>query len=308
VSRDENPELFSLVIGGYGLYGVILDVTLRVTRDELYRQSADSIDYRAFPEYLARVLNDRGVALMLARPSIDPDPASFLREVVVVTWRHAPPGAQGRFELTEEEHVARDRLFFGVSRRFGWAKSLRWSLQKKIELGTEGARLVSRNNSMRPPLAPLEFLDYRSRRDTDIIQEYFVPVEGFVPFMDRFREILLADKANVLSSTVRYVTANATPALAYAPERPALAVIQMSNVGLSAEEQARAEATTRRLVDAALEHGGTYYLTYQLYPTPEQFHRAYPGAARAFERKRHYDPDETFSSQFYERYGHAAPR
>ena len=78
----------------------------------------------------------------------------------------------------------------------------------------------------------------------------------------------------------------------------------MSNVGLSAEEQARAEAVTRRLVDAALEHGGTYYLTYQLYPTPEQLHRAYPNARHAFERKRFYDPDEIFSNQFYERYGH----
>jgi len=304
VSRTENAELFSLAIGGYGLYGVILDATLRVTRDELYEQSAVSMDYREFPAYLARIRLDREVALMLARPSIEPDPRSFLRELVVVTWRRARPGKGGAFALTEEAHVTRDRFFFGLSRRFDWAKSLRWRLQKKVELGAGQARLVSRNNAMRPPLAPLELLDYRSRRDTDIIQEYFVPVEEFVPFMDRFREILLADDANVLSSTVRYVTANATPALAYAPQRDALAVIQMSNVGLSATAQARAEATTRRLVDAALEHGGSYYLTYQLYPTPEQLHRAYPGARRAFERKRFYDPDETFSNQFYERYGH----
>jgi FAD/FMN-containing dehydrogenase len=308
-SREENPELFSLVIGGYGLYGVILDATLRVARDELYEQSAASVDYREFPDYLARnILADKEVTLMLARPSIDPDPQSFLREVVVVTWRRAPPGTQGDFALTEEAHVARDRFFFGISRRFDWAKALRWSLQKKLELGAGQARLMSRNNSMRPPLAPLELLDYRSTRDTDIIQEYFIPVEGFVPFMDRFREVLLADDANVLSSTIRYVTPNATPALAYAPHRPALAVIQMSNVGLDATAQSRAEATTRRLVDAALEHGGTYYLTYQLYPTPEQLHRAYPGAARAFELKRHYDPDQTFSSHFWERYGHSAPR
>ena len=308
VSRDENPELFSLVIGGYGLYGVILDATLRVARDELYEQKALSVDYREFPQYLARIRTDPDVALMLARPSIDPDPTSFLREMVAVTWRRAPPGANGSFDLTEEAHVTRDRFFFGLSRRFGWAKSLRWTLQKKLELGAGQARLVSRNNAMRPPLAPLELLDYRSPRDTDIIQEYFVPVDRFVPFMDRFREILVADRANVISATVRYVTANATPALAYAPDRDALAVIQMSNVGLSANEQARAEAMTRRLVDAALEQGGTYYLTYQLYPTPEQLHRAYPGAGRAFERKRFYDPDETFSNQFYERYGHSAAR
>ena len=306
-SRAENPELFALVIGGYGLFGVILDVTLRVARDELYEQRAVSMDYREFPRYFAQVQSDPETVLMLARPSIDPDPESFLREMVVATWRRAANDGTDRFGLTEEAHVWRDRFFFGLSRRFSWAKSLRWRLQKRVELGAGAARIVSRNNAMRPPLAPLEFLEYRSPQDTDIIQEYYVPVESFVPFMDRFRAILVADEVNVLSSTVRYVTPNATPVLAYAPHRPVFAIIQMSNVPLSAEGQARAEAVTGRLIDAALEHGGTYYLTYQLYPTPAQLHRAYPNARHAFERKRFYDPEEIFSSRFYERYGHTEP-
>jgi hypothetical protein len=175
-------------------------------------------------------------------------------------------------------------------------------------MGPGETRIVSRNNAMRPPLAPLKLLDYRSSRDTDIIQEYYIPVERFVPFMDRFRDILLVGNLNVLSATVRYVTPNSTPALAYAPSDDVFAIIHMSNVGLSADAQAHAEAVTRQLVEAALEHGGTYYLTYQLYPTPEQLHRAYPNAGHAFERKRFYDPDEVFTSQFYERYGHTQPR
>jgi FAD/FMN-containing dehydrogenase len=309
VGPTGNPELFSLVIGGYGLYGVILDVTLRVTRDELYEQRAVSMDYTEFPDYFARRIQpDSETALMLVRPSIDPDPRSFLRELVVVTWRRAGGGRTGSFRLTEEAHVWRDRFFLGLSRRFDWAKALRWKLQKKVELGAGQTRIVSRNNAMRPPLAPLELLQYHSRHDTDIIQEYYVPVENFVRFMDRFREILVAGRMNVLSSTVRYVAPNATPALAYAPGRAAFAIIQMSNVGLSAEAQAHAQAVTRQLVEAALDNGGTYYLTYQLYPSPEQLHRAYPNARRAFERKRFYDPDELFTSRFYETYGHTGPR
>ena len=309
VSRDENPELFSLVIGGYGLYGVILDVTLRVTRDELYEQRAVSMDYADFPAYFAEQIEpDPEVALMIARPSIDPGPELFLRELVVVTWRRAGADEPGTFELTEEATVLRDKFFFGLSRRFDWAKSLRWSLQKRLEPTLNDARPVSRNNAMRPPLAPIEFLDYASRRDTDILQEYFVPVESFVPFMDRFREILVSGEMNVLSTTVRYVTPNSTPALSYAPRGEVFAIVLMSNVGLSAEAQAHARAVTRQLVDAALEHEGTYYLTYQLYPTVEQLHRAYPNATHAFERKRFYDPAETFTSQFYERYGHTQPR
>ncbi len=308
VSRDTNPELFALVIGGYGMYGVILDVTLRVTRDALLEQRAVSMDYTAFPAYFAEQIKpDPDIALMLVRPSIDPDPASFLRELVVVTWRRAPAGTQGSFQLTEEAHVWRDRFFLGLSRRYDWAKSLRWSLQKRVELGAGEARVMSRNNAMRPPLAPLELLQYRSGHDTDIIQEYFVPIARFVPFMDRFREILVAGRMNVLSSTVRYVAPDSTPVLAYAPDKDVFAIIQMSNVELSAEGQAHAAEVTRQLVDAAIDNGGTYYLTYQLYPTPEQLYRAYPRAGTAFERKRFYDPTELFSSQFYERYGHAQP-
>ena len=305
VSRTQHPELFGLVIGGYGMYGVILDVTLRVTRDELYEQNAVAMDYAAFPAYFAQhVAADSDVALLLVRPSIDPSPDAFLRELVVVTWRRAQPGADASFALTEEAHVWRDRFFLELSRRYDWAKRWRWSLQKQIELGAGEHRVVSRNNAMRPPLAPLELLQYHSRRNTDIIQEYYVPVENFVPFMDRFREILLTGKMNVISSTVRYVAPNATPVLAYAPKRPAFAIIQMSNVGLSAAAQARARDVTRQLVDAAIDLGGTYYLTYQLYPTAAQLHRAYPNARRAFDRKRFYDPTELFSSQFYEAYGH----
>ncbi len=308
VSRTENPELFSLAIGGYGMYGVILDVTLRVTRDEVYEQRSESVDYRKFPAWFARrVKGDSDVVLMLARPSIDPHPDRFLKEVVAVTWTRVRDGRTAAVELTEEEHVLRDRFFFGLSRRFNWAKSLRWRLQKRVELGAGATRVVTRNNSMRPPLAPLEFLDYQSSRDTDIIQEYYVPTDRFVPFMDRFRDILLKSRMNVLSSTVRYVKPNRTPTLAYAPDQEVFAIIQMSNVGLSPEAQARAAQVTRELVDAAIEHGGTYYLTYQLYPPPDQLHRAYPNAARAFERKRYYDPGELFSSQFYERYGHSTP-
>ena len=36
-SRKENQELFSLALGGYGLFGIILDAELRVVPNERYR-------------------------------------------------------------------------------------------------------------------------------------------------------------------------------------------------------------------------------------------------------------------------------
>ena len=301
VSRDENPELFKLAIGGYGLFGIILDVELDLAADEVYEQGSVVVDYRDFPEHFARqVQADPEVRMMLVRPSFARD--TFLRELVVTTWRASDQEPPGIHDLTDEENVWRDKLVFGMSRRFRWERDLRWSLQKQRESGVGETRLVSRNNAMRPPLAPLELLDYYSNEDTDIIQEYYVPTRNFVPFMDRFRSLLQQHDLNVISFTIRYVKANDETYLAYAPREDCFAIIQMSNVGLSPEAQAATAAATRDIVDAALEHDGTYYLTYQLYPTPEQLHRAYPNAEAVFARKRELDPEEVFVSQFYDHY------
>jgi hypothetical protein len=240
---------------------------------------------------------------MLSRPSIAS--GSFLREIVMVTWHATDRRPDGIDALTEEANVARDRLFFGLSRRHDWAKDLRWTLQKRVELGMGDARVMTRNNAMRPPLAPIEFLDYRSPTDTDILQEFFIPEDAFVPFLDEFRRILLEHDANVISFTVRHVRANGEAVLSYAPERDAFAVIHMSNIGLDDESQARYRRMTRELVDAAIRHGGTHYLTYQTWPTREQLRAAYPNADLFFTKKLGYDPEEMFVSRFYEVY---APR
>src|SRR5438093_1358370 len=137
------------------------------------------MDYTEFPAYFAQHIHaDSSVALLLVRPSIDPAPDSFLRELVVVTWRRTGSGHAATFDLTEEEHVWRDRFFLGLSRRFDWAKSLRWKLQKKIELGSGETRIVSRNNAMRPPIAPISTRATRSTASASMTRESSSPVSS----------------------------------------------------------------------------------------------------------------------------------
>lgn len=306
-SREKNPELLRLVIGGYGMFGVIVDAELDLVDDEVYEQRATIVDYRDFSTHFEKAVKaDPTVALMLSRPSIAPH--DFLRNIVVTTWHRTDERPAGVFALSEEEHVWRDKLFFGLSRKWDWAKRLRWALQQRVELGVGETRVMSRNNAMRPPLAPLEFLDYYSTNDTDVIQEYFVPVRSFVSFMDDMRRILTEGAMNVLSATIRFVRRNDEVALPYSPREDAFAIIYMCNVRLSAEAQVHARAVTRRLVDAAIAAGGTYYLTYQLYPTRDQLLAAYPGAQEVFARKRAYDPQELFMNRFYAAYAHPTAR
>jgi hypothetical protein len=75
--------------------------------------------------------------------------------------------------LHNEKFITLNRAVFGLSRRTQWGKKLRWKLQK-IASGRRAVRYISRNNAMRPEVL---FLEHHSVTDTDLLQEYFFPVE-----------------------------------------------------------------------------------------------------------------------------------
>ncbi|MEK6894261.1 MAG: FAD-binding oxidoreductase [Nanoarchaeota archaeon] len=299
VSRIENSELFSLVIGGYGMFGVILDVDLELTDNEVYKTTTNLIDYKDFPNYFEdHIKKNESIALMLVRPSISP--SNLFEEFAVLTWEKTNEPLDPFFELTEEKNVIRDKFLFGLSRKYDWGKELRWNLQKKIE--SKQNRFISRNNGMRPPEAPLELLEHNSLRDTDILQEYFIPTRSFINFSETFIKILKEDEVNVLSFTIRYVSPNNDSLLSYAPKEEAFAIIYYSNIKISEKELKKTEKTVQKIVDAAIQNDGTYYLTYNLYPTQEQIRASYPSIDLAFLKKKEYDPNETFMSKFYAKY------
>ena len=76
----------------------------------------------------------------------------------------------------------------------------------------------------------------------------------------------------------------------------------MANVGLDKESQAAIQNTVQKIVDLAIAKKGTYYLTYQLYPTREQLISAYPRFDEFLAIKKLYDPQDLFTNKFYKKY------
>ncbi len=59
VSRTEDSRLFNLVVGGYGLFGVILDVELEIVPNAVYESGREVLDYQQFVPMLAsRIVPD----------------------------------------------------------------------------------------------------------------------------------------------------------------------------------------------------------------------------------------------------------
>jgi FAD/FMN-containing dehydrogenase len=296
-SRAKNAELFSLAIGGFGLFGVILDVDLSLTRNEVYDRRVVEMDYADYSEFFRmKILGHPEVGLHFAWPSIASD--GYLKSLLVVTYAKTDQRPWDVFELESEHFVPVTSFFLALSRASEWGKDLRWWLQRKLVARPGSSRIVCRNNAMRPAVL---FLKHDSPTDTDILQEYFVPVGRLKSYMDDLRKVLRSFDVNLLSATIRYVPKNTEAFLSYA-RQDSFAVVLYLNQKLSAEGRERARDWTRKLVDAALAEGGTYYLPYQLYPTREQLLRAYPKFDRFLAKKKQYDPDGLFMNRFYAHY------
>ena len=310
VTRDRDPRLFRLVVGGYGLFGIILDVELDITDNVVYQSERRVLDYRQFPDLLTKeiVPNDR-YGLLYGHLSTSPD--SLLAEMFLYTYRRVE-GTPAIPPLGEVSQVKLRRLIFNVGKLGSFWMRLKWFAEKHLEplvetctvsrneaLGQAEGCFVSRNEPMHDSVA---YLQNDLPEETDILHEYFIPRTSFVRFVDGLRHIVREEDANLLNASVRVVHREDV-ALTYAPVDDMLAVVLYLNQTTDGEGRRRMERLTQRLIDLSAETGGRFFLPYQLAYSPAQLHRAYPEAKAFFDAKREIDPGEILTSTFYEKYG-----
>ena len=311
-SRDENPDLFRHVVGGYGLFGILLSAELDVVPNRIYRSERSLIGYRDFPALFAAL--DRDPAVALTYTHLSTAPGSFLEEALV--YRYRTVGDERglvRAPLGEVASTKVRRLTVNLAKRADWLSSLKWWSEKHLEHRLETctvtraqamqdgeACLVSRNDPMHDSVA---YLANALPRETDILHEYFVPRERLVPFIDGLRTIFQAQQLLLLNASVRAVGVEAN-ALSYAP-RPAFSVVLYVNQPTDAAGNAAMAKLTRSLIDHTIAQGGRFFLPYQLHYTPAQLQASYPEIAAFFAAKQRWDADGLFRNGWYDRYAPA---
>jgi FAD/FMN-containing dehydrogenase len=311
VSREAEPRLFGLIVGGYGLFGIILDADLEITDNVVYQSQRRVLDYRAFPDLFARELaHDPRYGLMYGHLSTAPH--SLLEEMLLYTYRQVDaPGAVVP-PLGEVGQVKLRRLVFNVAKLGPWWMRLRWLAEKHLEpwiesctisrteaMGQAEACFVSRNEPMHDSVP---YLRNNLPRETDILHEYFVPQQEFVAFVDGLRRIVREERANLLNASVRVVHREDN-VLSYATSDGMLAVVLYLNQRTDATGNERMKRLTGRLIDLCSARQGRFFLPYQLHYSAEQLERAYPEIRAFFHAKRVLDPDGVLTNTFYERFG-----
>lgn len=294
-SRDENSVLFSLVLGGYGLFGVILDVDLKVIRNECYRLAQHLVPIDdALTTFHAQVEQQNDVRMVYARLNIVPD--ELFNEVVISVLTLEPN--ESIPELKQAGMVELRRAIFRGSEESDYGKKLRWRAETKLQPHIRG-KLFSRNQLLNEGV---EVFENRSAETTDILHEYFVPKPFAGYFVTSAREIIRRHEGDLLNVTVRDIKTDHDTFLRYA-DKDMFAFVMLFTQSRDEAGDKAMEAMTRELIDAAAKTGGRYYLPYRLHATQDQFRRCYPRADEFFAKKREYDPDELFQNEFYRRYG-----
>jgi FAD/FMN-containing dehydrogenase len=293
-SPTDNPELFALAIGGYGLVGVIVDLEPAMVANQLLRPTYELMPAAQLaPRMVAAITRDPSIRMAYGRLAVDAQ--RFLRESLLVTLRPVagtpPPATSGGLMVSLSREVFRAQVGSDTAKRARW-------YAETVAGPKASSGIASRNRLLNEPVANLAGRD-RSR--TDILHEYFLPAEGLEPFLAACRSIIPRSRQDLLNVTLRYVEADRTSTLAYAPGARVAAVMLFSQRMTRPDEEDMA-AMTQRLIDAALDAGGSFYLPYRLHARRDQVARAYPRLEEFVARKRHYDPGLLFRNMMWSRY------
>jgi len=299
-SRRHNPELFALTIGGYGLFGVILTVTLRLMRRVKLQRLVSVIDIEDLVSRVQYRVAD-GCLYGDFQFAIDPHSDDFLRRGVFSCYQLIEDDAvipENQRELHAEDWM---RLLYLAHAE----KSRAFEMYASHYLATHGQRYWSDGHQLSE-----YFDDYHRTLDrqlgasgcgTEMISELYVPRGKLVEFMSEVRADLVDSGADVIYGTVRFIERDLESFLPWAREDYACIIFNLhtAHTGTALEKTA---GDFRGLIDRAIDQRGSYYLTYHRWATRSQIQHCYPEFARFLELKRKYDPEERFQSEWYRHY------
>jgi FAD/FMN-containing dehydrogenase len=296
-SRSENAELFALAMGGYGLFGIIVELDVEMTPNQLLEPKFERMAPERFADQFVRTIDtDRAVTMAYGRMSVARK--NFFDDALMVTFRPASgqtvamPAATGsRKSAGFQNDVYRAQT--------GWevAKDLRWFMESRLGPAIAGGH-YTRNALMAEPVSNLAQKDMRR---TDILHEYFVAPERFGEFVVACRDIIPKSRAEFLNVTLRYVAEDKTPVLSIAPVRRIAAVMSFSQEA-TPEGEIDMMATTEALIERVTAIGGAFYLPYRLHARRDQVEKAYPAVSAFVAAKRRYDPDLLFRNAMWDAY------
>ena len=300
VSRAEHPELFRLVVGGYGLFGVVISVTLRLMPRRTLRRVVELITVDSLMEAFAQRIA-AGFLYGDFQFAIDPMSDDFLHRGVFSTYEPLDPStpvpaiqrALGRDDWQRLLHLAHTR------------KSDAFEAYARHYVATSGQLYHSDLHQLADYLDDyhpvLDRAMSAAHPGSEMITEMYVPRHRLADFLAEVREDFRREQVDLIYGTVRLVERDDESFLAWAREPWACTIFNL-HVDHTPGAIARSGEHFRRLIDMAARRGGGYYLTYHRHATREQVLACHPRLPDFLHAKLALDPAERLQSDWYRHY------
>lgn len=298
VSRQTNSHLFPLVVGGYGLFGIMARATLRLTPRIKLRRLVDIIDLDDAMNAIYRRI-DQGCLYGDFQYAIDPSDDSFLRRGVMACYQPVP------------DDTPIDSADAGLPRE-AWLELIALAHRDQREafrkytihyVASHGRTYWSDTMQLSTYIPTYsEFIAQSLPANTPdrslMITELFVPPSELNPFMASARQILRATGVQDIYGTIRAIRKDTESFLPWAKDDFACIIFNLLTEHTEAGID-RTRRACRALIDAAADRGGSFYLTYHRWATREQLLRCHPKLLEFLALKRDYDPHLVFDSEWH---------
>jgi FAD/FMN-containing dehydrogenase len=299
-SRHENSDLFGLVIGGYGLFGLVYSVKLRLAARQKVERVVEIITAdRLLASFAQRI--EAGFLYGDFQFSTAESSDDFLHRGVFSCYRPVDPSTP--LPETQKELVAADwNDLFYLSHA---DKAEAFQHYAGYYLSTSGQIYGSDTHQLSVYLDNYHLdLDRRlgsAQPGSEIISEIYVPRPRLPDFLAEVQTDFRANRVNLIYGTIRLIETDTESFLAWARQPYACTIFNL-HTDHTAQGIEHSAAAFRRLIDMAIRRGGSYFLTYHKYATRRQVEICYPQLPEFLHLKRRYDPAERFQSDWYRHY------
>ena len=308
-SRSAHRDLFESAIGGYGLLGIIVSITLSTRPNTLLRQKsfADALPLSKLLAWYDAQRRDRKVCMYTVRAATTGKNA--FSEAVAIAWEDTSVAAElGTHPL---RHAGAIQQVMNTLQRATLSTSIGVWIAKKV-MTTRGERDIdsAANTDLRMSMNQMRYqlceyvTPHAHSPHTFLLFESFLARSTMLRFLADVRRTLAGVASDafgpifLLSMYIRFVEPDTTTRLAYAPDERVSFVFYFK---VARDHASEYDSVCRHLVGATLRHGGCFYLPYRVCFTCEQLRSAYPHVSTFMHTKRRYDPRGKFASWFAKR-------
>ncbi len=294
-SRQDNAELFSLAIGGYGLFGVVTHVTLRLVPRQAVKRMVEVIAVRNLLPRIDAALQE-GFLYGDCQYSISLHGDEECHPGVFSCYK---PVADGRPESGQQKQMS-GADWAQLYRLARSDKEKAFSHYQQFYLGTSGQIYWSDMHQLSNVFEGYSAA-VAGNRETEVITEVYVTRNSLIPFMADVRRDFVKHQVDMTYGTIRFVEQDSESFLPWATECSVCIVCNL-HVTHTAEGINKARDDFRRIIERVIEHGGRFFLTYHRWATRDQVETCYPKFPAFLKKKLEYDPLLRFQSDWYRHY------